>query len=551
MDYFKVFHRLQNGNDVRGAAIATDKEQQTLTPDIAAYIARAYAAWLAKRTGKAVGDLRIGVGHDSRVTAEPLSEAVLKGLSVAESYNCHLISTPAMFQSTVLPGSDFDGAVMITASHLPFNRNGLKFFTKDGGLEHSELTEVLDLATALAEKYAGGGAAEAADNTAGGAAEAAENTAGGAAEAPGNTEGGTPAAEVKDVSAAGLPEGEGSSVDFDMVGLYCDHMKQIIIDEVQAEDREHPLAGLHIVEDAGNGAAGFFATDILQPLGADISGSVYLDPDGTFPNHIPNPENHDAMNAARKAVTDSRADLGVIFDCDGDRGAVVFADGTEVNRNVLIALLAAILAPKHPGSVIVTDSVTSDELHDYLEKDLGLKHFRYRRGYKNVIDKGIELNKAGEDCELAIETSGHGAFKENYFSDDGAYIAVKIICTMARLQKEGKTIESLIRDLKQPAESVEVRYTIVGEDFADYGTKVLEDFRVFAEQDPRFHIVEPNYEGIRVSFDDEEVKGWMLLRKSLHDPVLPMNIEAEKAGGTDIIRKRLEPFFARYDRLSV
>ena len=522
-DYSGIFHRLQNGNDVRGAAIATEKEAQTLTPDIAAYIARAYALWLARRTGKAAEDLRIGVGHDSRVTADVLSEAVLKGLSVSESCNCHLISTPAMFQSTVLAGSDFDGAVMITASHLPFNRNGLKFFTKDGGLEHSELTEVLDLATELAEKYAAGGT----DAT------------------------GAAATDVRAVSAAGLPEGEGSTVDFDMVGLYCDHMKQIIIDEVQAEDREHPLAGLHIVEDAGNGAAGFFATDILQPLGADISGSVYLDPDGTFPNHIPNPENRDAMNAARKSVTDSKADLGVIFDCDGDRGAVVFADGTEVNRNTLIALLAAILAPKHPGSVIVTDSVTSDELHDFLEKDLGLKHFRYRRGYKNVIDKGIELNKAGEDCELAIETSGHGAFKENYFSDDGAYIAVKIICTMARLQKEGKTIESLIRNLKQPAESVEVRYSISGEDFADYGTKVLEDFRAFAEKDPRFHIVTPNYEGIRVSFDDDEVKGWMLVRKSLHDPVLPMNIEAEKAGGTDIIRKRLDPFFSRYDRLSV
>ena len=519
-DYAKIFHRLQNGNDVRGAAIATDTEQQTLTADIAAYISRAFVTWLSGRTGKNPSDLRIGAGHDSRVTADALMEAVLHGFSVAETYNCGLISTPAMFQSTVLPGSHFDGAVMITASHLPFNRNGLKFFTKDGGLEHDELTEVLDLATELAEKYSTGAEADAGDG-------------------------------VSSVSAAGLPVGKGSAVTFDMVGLYCENMKKIICDEVNAADHDHPLAGLHIVEDAGNGAAGFFATDILKPLGADISGSVFLDPDGTFPNHIPNPENRDAMNAARKAVLDSRADLGVIFDCDGDRGAVVFSDGTEVNRNVLIALLSAILAPVYPGSTVVTDSITSDELHDFLEKDLGLKHFRYRRGYKNVIDKGIELNRAGEDCELAIETSGHGAFKENYFSDDGAYIAVKIICRMAQLKKEGRSIKSLISGLKAPAESVEIRYHIAGEDFADYGSKVLEDFRKFAEKTEGFHIVEPNYEGIRVSFNDSEVKGWMLVRKSLHDPVLPLNIEAEKAGGAEIIRKRLEPFFSRYDRLSV
>ena len=194
---------------------------------------------------------------------------------------------------------------------------------------------------------------------------------------------------------------------------------------------------MHDIIVVGGGAAGFFAKDILEPLGADTTGSVFLDPDGTFPNHIPNPENKQAMDAARRATVENHADLGVIFDCDGDRGAVVFADGTEVNRNTLIALLAVIVSEQHPHSTIVTDSVTSDELAEFLKKH-GLKHYRYMRGYKNVIDKGIELNREGEDCELAIETSGHGAFKENYFSDDGAYISVKIICKMAQLKKEGK-----------------------------------------------------------------------------------------------------------------
>lgn len=514
-DYEKIFMRLQNGNDVRGAAIAANGEEKNLTPSLAAFITRAFLSFLAEKTGKKIAELRVGIGHDSRVTADILTKAAVKGFGPAQVFNCNLISTPAMFQSTVLPESNFDGAVMITASHLPFNRNGLKFFTKDGGLEPDELTDVLKKAVALAEKY-----------------------------------GKDDAEEI--VSADDLPDDSenGSVTDFDMVTVYCEHMKDIIKKEVKAEDYEHPLKELRIVEDAGNGAAGFFAPKILEALGADISGSVFLDPDGTFPNHIPNPENKDAMKAARKATVDNHADLGVIFDCDGDRGAVVFADGTEVNRNTLIALLSSILSEKYPGSYVVTDSVTSDELHDFLENKLGMKHYRFKRGYKNVIDKGIELNKEGKDCELAIETSGHGAFKENYFSDDGAYIAVKIICKMAQLQKEGKRIESLIADLKQPAESIEVRFKIAGDNFKEYGVKVLEDYKKFAEADERFHIVEPNYEGVRVSFDDSEVKGWMLLRMSLHDPVLPMNVEAEEKGGCQVILDRLKPFFSQYDRLS-
>ena len=499
------FTRLQNGNDVRGAAIATETEAKTISVSIVKYIARAFAEWLTKKTGKPRQFVKIGVGHDSRVTAKDMKEACLYGLACVRSYDCGLITTPAMFQSVLLPDSDFDGSIMLTASHLPFNRNGMKFFTKEGALAKSGLKEILAIAADLAEKY------------------------------------GEPDEEGL-VSAAALPKYSISPKVFDMKGVYCRHMQDLIKKEVAGEDYEHPLAGLHIVEDAGNGASGFFATEILAPLGADISGSVFLDPDGTFPNHVPNPEDRAAMEAAKKATLEAGADLGVVFDCDGDRGAVVFSDGTEVNRNTLIALLSVIVAEKAPGSTIVTDSVTSDELAEFLTKELNLKHLRFKRGYKNVIDKGVELNAAGETCELAIETSGHGAFKENHFSDDGAYIALKIICRMAVLKKEDRKIESLIENLKTPAESEEMRFHIIPEDFKAAGQEILDSFRAFCEADPRFHIVEPNYEGIRAAFDDEEVKGWMLLRMSLHDPVIPVNLESEREGGTAIIRERIRPF---------
>ncbi len=511
-DFKKFFSAVQNGNDVRGAAIPTETEKLTLSGPLVTYIARAFASFLTEKYGKPAADLRVGVGHDSRVTAEQIKSAALVGLSVCRVFDCGLITTPAMFQSTVLPKSDFDGAVMITASHLPFNRNGLKFFTKDGALSKSELSRILDEAAALADRYA----------------EDDPQTL---------------------LTADALPEGGIAAETFDMQSVYCEHMKDVIRREVNADDYDSPLKGLHIVEDAGNGAAGFFATGILEPLGADISGSVFLEPDGTFPNHVPNPENKTAMEAARQATLAAKADLGVIFDCDGDRGAVVFSDGTEVNRNTLIALLGVIVAEQAPGSVIVTDSVTSDELAVFLNEALGLKHLRFKRGYKNVIDKGIELNASGERCELAIETSGHGAFRENFFSDDGAYIATKIICRMAILRKEGRKIESLIEKLGQPAEAAEIRLNITEPDFKAYGQQVLEDFRGFCEADPRFRIISPNYEGVRVAFDDDEVKGWMLIRLSLHDPVIPINLESKETGGVAIIKERILPFLEAHPGL--
>ena len=510
-NYLQYFKRVQNGNDVRGAAIATDKEALTISEPLAAYIARAFASYLSEKLGKPASELRIGVGHDSRMTAPQMKAGCLLGLSMAKAYDCGLITTPAMFCSTVLPGSNFDGAVMITASHLPFNRNGMKFFTKDGALSKAELTQILEQAAALAGVFA--------------------------EESPETL-----------LTSDKLPVGDGTVTVFDMKSLYCEHMKEIIRAN-SGSDEGKPLTGLRIAVDSGNGASGFFASDILEPLGADTEGSQFLNPDGTFPNHVPNPEDKTAMEAIQKATLEHHADLGVIFDCDGDRAAVVFSDGMPVNRNTLIALLGVIVAEQAPGSTVVTDSVTSDELAEFLEGSLGLKHLRFKRGYKNVIDKGIELNAAGETCELAIETSGHGAFKENYFSDDGAYIAAKIIGRLARIRREGKTLESLIADLRQPAEAAEIRLSITAEDFKAYGQQVLEDFRAFCAADPRFHIVSPNYEGVRVAFDDEEVKGWLLIRLSLHDPVIPINLESANDGGVDILKERIRPFIEAHSAL--
>lgn len=503
MSLEKKYLKLQNGSDVRGIALeGVEGENVNLTPAIAENIAAAFTEYVSEKIGKEKDALTISVGHDSRLSASMLKEGVFSGIQRqgAAPVDCGLSSTPSMFMSTVLPELDYDGAIMITASHLPFNRNGLKFFTKGGGLEGSEIKIILNKAIALEEN--------------------------------------------------GISENDKKEIrSLDLLAHYSANLRKIICAETETKEEDKPLAGLHFVVDAGNGAGGFFATQVLEPLGADISGSVYLDPDGSFPNHIPNPENEKAMASIQKATLDNKADLGIIFDTDVDRAATVFPSGKEVNRNSIIALMAAIVARKNPGSTIVTDSVTSDQLTEFLEGKLGLKHHRFKRGYRNVINESIRLNNEGIESSLAIETSGHGALKENYFLDDGAYMSVKALCEVVRCKRAGRSIEDMLDGLKEPEESKEYRMAIRLEEFKDYGLKVLEDFKKLAESDERFHIVEPNYEGVRISFDDEEVQGWMLLRMSLHDPIMPMNIETNEKGGVEAVLSRVRPFFAQYKSL--
>ena len=328
---------------------------------------------------------------------------------------------------------------------------------------------------------------------------------------------------------------------FALIDLYAENLRGKISAALKSDK---PFAGMKIIVDAGNGAGGFFADKILAPLGADTTGSQFLEPDGMFPNHIPNPEDKVAMAEIKKAVLDNHADLGLIFDTDVDRAGAVLSDGEEVSRNALIAMIAAILAPDYPASTIITDSVTSDELTVFLEKNLGLKHHRFKRGYKNVINECIRLNKIGVVSPLAIETSGHGALSENYFLDDGAYLAVKILIAAAKLHAQGKNISDLIADLRYPAESKEYRLKIIADDFKSYGQKVLDTFKQRAIAQG-LQLAEPNYEGVRINFED----GWALLRMSLHDPLMPLNIESKSSGGCEKISLVVKNLLSGFDSL--
>ena len=492
--------KLQNGTDVRGvAANGIEGEAVNFIPADANRIAQAFVIWLSGKWNKPASALKIGVGHDSRITGELLKEAILKGITAqgAAAIDCHLSSTPSMFMSTVYEEFRFDGSVMITASHLPFNRNGMKFFDPDAGLEHDDITAILNIAQGLTEA---------------------------------------------DADISSVP-------DADLISVYSAHLcEKIRAGAADAENYSEPLQGLKIAVDAGNGAGGFFVEKVLKPLGADTDGSRFLEPDGMFPNHIPNPENKQAMAAIREAVLSSGADLGIIFDTDVDRMSAVLPDGSPINRDAIIAMMAAILSEEYPGSTVVTDSVTSDRLQDFLEGHLGMKQLRFRRGYKNVINKCKELNESGIVSPLAIETSGHGALSENYYLDDGAYMAVKLLISAAKANKAGKKVASYVEALKPGFEEQELRLKISGEDFASYGKEVLAAFEERAAA--RGLKIAPNsFEGVRISFDSEEIRGWLLLRLSLHDPLMPLNLEGGREGDCGRMKAVVAELLEGFDRV--
>ena len=490
MDYAS----LQNGSDIRGVAMEGIAGQSVnLTEQACRDIGRGFAVWLKERLQRDA--LRVAIGRDSRLTGPALAgwlgEALAaEGVAVTDM---GMASTPAMFMATVTEGYLYDASVMITASHLPFNRNGFKFFTQKGGLEKQDIKAILTLAASDAHT-------------------------------------GLPAASVS--SGSFMPQ---------YADILCRKVRE-------ATGLVRPLEGLRIVVDAGNGAGGFYAAEVLEPLGADTTGSRYLDPDGTFPNHIPNPENEAAMAAITEAGLQNNADLGIIFDTDVDRAGAVLSDGSELNRNRIIAMTAAILLREHPGTTIVTDSITSTGLAAFIAAHGGVHH-RFKRGYRNVINESIRLNAEGHDSQLAMETSGHGALKENYFLDDGAYLVTRLLIELSKARREGYTLQSLIADLKEPAESVEFRMNLLLPEFASYGSGIIEQLSAYTETQPGWTLAPDNYEGVRVNLDADHGNGWFLLRISLHDPLMPMNIESDSAGGAKIIARELFRFLAQFDRL--
>ncbi|PON33367.1 Alpha-D-phosphohexomutase superfamily [Trema orientale] len=276
------------------------------------------------------------------------------------------------------------------------------------------------------------------------------------------------------------------------------------------------------------------------------------------------------MALTRAAVLENSADLGIVFDTDVDRSGVVDNKGNPINGDKLIALMSAIVLRGHPETTIVTDARTSMALTRFITARGG-HHCLYRVGYRNVIDKGVQLNKDGVETHLMMETSGHGALKENYFLDDGAYMVVKIIIEMVRMKLEGSEegIGSLIKDLEEPLEFIELRMNIISEPkhAKARGIEVIETFRKFIEEgklegweldacgdcwvsegclvdlndDPA--AIDAHMYRAKVSDKENGQFGWVHIRQSIHNPNIAVSMQSSLLGGCQTMTRVLRDKF--------
>ena len=493
---FAAWRKLIVGSDIRGC-------ETKLTDEFAEKIGYVFAQWTARSFGLTSDQICLAVGHDPRASGERLKRALIAGMRAADCdvLDCGMCATSALALACVEKpnGGRFaraHGAISVTAGHRPADWNGFKFITREGGISEAD-AEALVAAAATAE----------------------------------------------------LPDPLVTEVD--LQSEYADSLRSMVRRRL-SDAGAKPLLGLHVIVDAGSGAGGFYA-ELLRGLGANTDGSRFLEPDGAFPNGVPDTEDERALEYIAKEVPARGADLGVLIDADGDRAAIVDQSGMRINGSRLIALTASILLEECPGATFVTDSVTSSGLQQFIN-EWGGEHYRFKCGYRNVIGEAIRLNDEGVDCPLAIVTNGHAAFRENHFLDDGMYLATRLICEAMRLKREGLTLSSRIADLHEPVERVQLRLPVLDEENVRSAAQdVIEAVLSHTLDDPEWVLAPDNREGVRITFnlDGGVCNAWFQLRISMRDPVIPLDAESDVPGGVKRILTELYQLIRSADTLDL
>ena len=469
------YTKLKNGTAIYGT---TDEKSENASPvltnEAAERIAKAFCVWLISRTGKT--KVCVAVGYDSRKSSPALCETIVNGITSTghDAVVTGLSLSPSMFASLNdekwQAENHCHGAIMITGGHFPTHYNGMKFFSPKGGLEESDINELLEMAANY--RFACCSPSERIEKN------------------------------------------------------YLDKYALSLVEKVRvATGEETPLANKKIVVDASNGAGNFYATKVLIPLGANVSGSPFLNLDSSAPNYVSIPEQSIVTERLCNAVLSENAELGISFDADAGKSYIVDKNGKPIQRNRFIALLSAIVLQEQPGT-IVTDPLTSNELTAFIE-GLGGKHLPFSREYGNVIQKATELNQAAEYTPLALDTDGNAAFKENGFFCDGAFLIGKVLISLVQAEKDGKTLTDFIDGLVSAEESIAVEIPFMEEcDFRTLGQQIVSDFAQHVAKSEYAELM-PNYnEGCRVNYHERYGNGWAMVYANPQNPVLSIYIES-------------------------
>lgn len=379
MDLTTVFRNY----DIRG------EYGSQLTANMVNKIAKAYAIFANPKN--------VVIGMDCRNSSQEIKDNVIQGLmdQGVDVTDIGLVSTDVLYFATW--NYKFDGGIMITASHMPAQYNGLKFLRLDEngmlspigrGVGMEELEDIFNKQN-WKEK-----------------------------EIKGNIEG-------KDV---------------------WDDFIKFTRDFVNIED----IKKYNVVMDAGNGMGGLVANKVFANVDLNIE-RMFFEPDGNFPNHQANPLVEENRVDIMKKVKENKADLGIAWDADCDRVYFIDENGDFVNGDFIVALLASHFLEKKPGSGIVYDIRCTRAIRDLVEKKGG-QAYSEKVGH-TYIKKRMQKTKSIFGGEL----SGHYYFSDNAYMENG-FAPTLIILEM--MSKSNKKLSELVKNLGEYYVSGEINFTV-------------------------------------------------------------------------------------------
>ena len=352
-----------------------------MTPEYANRIVQAFVLWLSKKSGKKASELKIAVGHDSRISAPMLKQQALMAIVAqgATAVDCSMATTPAMFMSLVYEETKYDGSMMITASHLPFNRNGIKFFDGSGFKLPDEVEDQLEVYVR-----------QSADN------------------------------ELPRPTGAGIGRVEYNA---NLAHHYAHFVRHTI---------DTSLEGLTIVYDGANGAASSVGPEILSGLGAKVI-NINVNPDGLNINHHCGSTHIEGLQVA---VQQHHADLGIANDGDADRCLLVDEKGQVLDGDQIMLLCALKLKEegKLKGDTVVGTVMSNIGFHKAAE-ELGMKTVSTAVGDRYVLEYMRE-----HDLSIGGEQSGHVIFLDHNTTGDGMLTAVQVA---ALVKEKGQPLSEL------------------------------------------------------------------------------------------------------------
>jgi phosphomannomutase/phosphoglucomutase len=433
-----------------------------LTPDFARTLGQAYGTYLFQKLG-AKGDMgtrRVAVGRDIRTSSTALRNAMIEGMTSTGLTVCDVgvVATPlTYFAANTL---EVDGLAMITGSHNPPEFNGFKMGIGKSTFHGPEIQELRKIAE------------------------------------------------------------EGKFLKVVVPGEVSHH--DIIKDYGHFIDGNIKLGArkLKVVVDAGNGCGGFIAVPLLERLGFDVIGQ-FIDPDGTFPNHHPDPTVVKNVEPLIARVLKEKADVGIAYDGDADRIGAVDEQGNILWGDQLMVLFAREILSRKPGATFVSEVKCSQTLYDDIEKRGG-KAIMWKAGHSLIKAKMVETG-----AELAGEMSGHIFFKDRFFGfDDAIYSTFRLL---EILTKTDAPLSSMLQDLPKTYSSPELR-TDFPEELKFQAVALTRDAL------KKLGHKTVDIDGVRVIFPD----GWGLVRASNTQPLLVSRFEAVSQRRMDEIQRLVE-----------